>query len=234
MRHQIQKNNLLSKARVHLKSILSPTDSPILFLSSGGSALSLLTTEILSSDCSNLTITVADERFGVKEKQSNFVQLFKTDFAQKLISNGGKILQPFSCNSSNINDADKEFEGKLRKWKNQNPEGNIVATLGIGTDGHTLGVMPNQNEKKFDELFVKTDKWVVGYDAGEQNQIPLRVTTTLSFAQNQINQALVFAWGKDKQQALKKVFSSTGKLYLTPGRVVHMMKKVDIFVDTSF
>ncbi len=36
----------------------------------------------------------------------------------------------------------QRMEKNLRAWKNQNPQGKIIATLGIGADGHTAGIFP--------------------------------------------------------------------------------------------
>jgi len=46
------------------------------------------------------------------------------------------------------------YESSLFEWAKKHPEGKIIATMGIGFDGHTAGIMPYpENPETFARLF---------------------------------------------------------------------------------
>jgi 6-phosphogluconolactonase/glucosamine-6-phosphate isomerase/deaminase len=125
------------------------------------------------------------------------------------------------------------MESGFKSWCTNNPAGIIIALMGIGRDGHTAGIMRYpDDERLFDPLFVHTVAWVVGYDAGSRNPIPLRVTVTVPFIRD-IDHAVVYVSGPEKKQALCDVMAPRGLLYQTPGRILHTMKHCLLFTDLS-
>ena len=103
--------------------------------------------------------------------------------------------------------------------------------MGMGPDGHTAGIMPfPEDENRFDVLFQNSEKWVVGYDAEEKNQYPLRVTTTIPFLR-MVDYALLYCVGENKKEALKRVLADGGVYAETPARVIREMATTHIVTD---
>lgn len=238
------KIKLLEQATKELKNILSQ-DKHILFLTSGGSAFDLLKNLEISSR--NISIGVLDERYSIDPAVNNFSQLQATEFFQKREKMFDKILDTKVLDGESLEDFADRFDSLLKKWKEQNPDGIIVSTMGMGADGHTSGIMPHpENELVFEGLFNDPRKWVVGYDAGDKNPYPERATTTLAFLKNEIDFAVVYVVGEGKKDALVRVMAENGTLAETPARlamrsvagrparVFHEMKNVSLFTDITF
>lgn len=191
-------------------------DIPILFLSSGGSAISLLNGLEIKKDC---TVSVLDERF---EGESNFAAFPEMDCA---------VIDPRPVKEEGIELTSKRFDNALHKWKEHNSDGIIIATMGIGKDGHTAGIMPYPgNPELFLSLFENKEKWVVGYDAKEKSKYPLRITVTFPFLRI-VDYAVVYAVGKEKHDAVNEVLKEQGKLFKTPARIVQEMKHVFFYTN---
>jgi 6-phosphogluconolactonase/glucosamine-6-phosphate isomerase/deaminase len=174
----------------------------VLFLSSGGSSLAIL--EFISDDIPGdyPTIGVLDERYDREGKNNNFVQLSGTGFYRKALKSGCAFIDTTVRPGQTRNGLADYFEGKLREWRKNNPDGEIVATIGIGPDGHTSGIMPFPEDKeRFDFLF-NGERWVMAYDATGKTPYPERVTTTNTFLKL-IDRAFVFAVGREKAEAFR-------------------------------
>ncbi|VAX33984.1 hypothetical protein MNBD_NITROSPIRAE03-1522 [hydrothermal vent metagenome] len=179
-------------------------DRKVLFLSSGGSSLEIL--DFIPDDILGdyLTISVLDERYDREGKNNNFVQLSLTGFYRKALKSGCAFIDTRVRPGQTQKALADYFEGKLREWRKNNPDGEIIATIGIGPDGHTSGIMPfPENKKMFDTLF-NGERWVVAYDAAGKTPYSERVTTTNTFLKL-INRAFVFAVGREKAEALHRM-----------------------------
>jgi 6-phosphogluconolactonase/glucosamine-6-phosphate isomerase/deaminase len=86
-----------------------------------------------------------------------------------------------------------------------------------------------ENPTLFQRLF-ESDSWVVGYEAGNKNEYPQRVTTTITFLKNIVDTSIVYATGENKKQAIKKIMGGA-LIAETPGRVINTMKDVMFFTD---
>lgn len=189
---------------------LSHRHVPVLFLSSGGSALELLDEIEISYLPKDLTIGVLDERIGSDLKVSNIAQLRATPFGARL----EEIIVP----------------DKLT-FKKDHPEGKIFITQGVGADGHTAGILPfPEDPKKFQELFEDKEVLSIKYDAGGKTEYPERVTVTMPFLR-QVDHSVVFLLGEEKRNALERMLAKDGPLHETPARIVHEMRQVSIFTD---
>lgn len=204
---------------------------PLLFLSSGGSALQILDHLNTGLYSDQATIGVIDERFSVDPKVNNFAQLASTNFYNQISKNNARIIDTRPRAPESQVDLANRFESELRNWVNNHPDGKIIATLGLGPDGHTSGILPfPENPELFYKLFVDTDHWVVAYDAGTKSPYPLRITTTIPFLK-QIHHAILFVLGEEKSPALHKVYAPSGSLPDTPGRLVKLLPDVHLFTD---
>ncbi len=176
----------------------------VLFLSSGGSSLAIL--DFIPDDILGdyLTIGVLDERYDREGKNNNFSQLSRTGFYRKAMKSGCAFIDTGVRPGQTQQALADYFEGKLREWRKNNPDGEIIATIGIGPDGHTSGIMPIPEDKnRFNALF-NGERWVTAYDAAGKTPYPERVTTTNTFLKL-INRAFVFAVGREKADALRSM-----------------------------
>lgn len=203
------------------KVLVENSDKNILLLLSGGSALSLLSQNMQGLN-DRLTIGVLDERYSLDPKINNFSQLIETSFYLTAKEKGCKFIDTRINNNETIQDLVNRFEKELKSWKENNPTGLIIITQGMGPDGHTSGIMPRPENDH--------GRWVVGYDAGNKNQYPLRVTTTLSFLKL-VDVSITYIVGKEKANILNKILSEDISPNIFPASIIKEMKKVLLFTD---
>ena len=210
----------LTKAKEQRKNVL--------FLSSGGSALAVL--DFIPSDILGeyLTIGVLDERYEKTNINNNFTQLKKTEFYKKAKKAGCSFIDTSVKEDQTQEELADFFEGELRGWMKKNPNGKIVATMGVGADGHTSGIMPfPEDENRFIDLF-ESARWVVAYDAGSKNPFSQRVTTTMTFLRK-LDKIFVFMVGANKKTAFLQMQKS-GQIAEIPARVLKQLN-VNIYID---
>ncbi len=204
---------------------------PTLLLLAGGSAFSFLDfieTEVFSP---NITIAMGDERYDRDEKVNNFTQLSKTQFYKTASASGAHFFDSHVQKNESFEEFGDRFEKNIQRWLIENPEGTIVATFGVGEDGHTAGILPfPENPEHFKNLFEKNPTSVI-FDAGTKNQFPFRATVTLPFIRTKIQSAIVYCIGEKKREALTKISAPEGKIWETPARVLREIKDVSLFTD---
>ena len=192
---------------------LSHQHVPVLFLSSGGSALELL--DEIDTAClpKDLAVGVLDERLNVEPKSSNSEQFKATPFFTKLQERGVPFFDIF---------------GEGFRF---NPRGKVIITQGVGADGHTVGIfLLPEDPKKFQELFENGEVSLVKYDAGKKTEYPERATVTMPFLR-QVDHSVVFLIGAEKRNALERILAPKGTLFETPARIVREMRAATIFTD---
>lgn len=207
--------SLLAKGKKHA----------VLFLSSGGSALSLLDEVVALDDASSLTVGILDERLEVGDDERNEVAFQATSFFNEARANGAEYIA--------IDDDADAFERAVRSWRDEHPRGVVIVTLGIGADGHTAGIMPyGDDEMLFMNRFDDPDRYVVSYDTSmEENAYPQRISVTLPFLRQEVDHAVVVVQGDAKKEALADVFAEVGDLHATPARIIHEMNDVVVITD---
>ena len=207
-------------------------NAPILFLSSGGSALELLEGLSLTNKKALITLGMLDDRFTDtdSEEVSNFLQLTKTKFFCEMLSGGAMLIDTSVQSNESLSDMAERFHASLQGWRMIHPSGVIIATMGIGADGHTAGIMSNMPKNKFGTFFENDEVYAVGYDTGGNGEHRARVTVTFPFLR-MIDHALVYIVGAEKERALASIMSKKGNLQETPARIMREMKDVSIFTD---
>lgn len=237
-RHQSAENSMesLTKAAANAlnQAILDTGEEAVLLLLSGGSSLALLGSINTQSLGGRVIIAPLDERYSANPNENNMAQIAESEFYSKAMSAGSHFIDTRIKDGESREELAKRFNDSLREWMNENPSGNIIATIGIGPDGHISGVMPfPEDHGGFNENFNdgNSEKLVVGYDAGDKNQFPQRVTTTLNLLRK-IDTAIVYAVGENKREAVKKVLADNGDLATSPARILREIEgKVLLFTD---
>src|SRR6185369_6374499 len=108
----------------------------------------------------------------------------------------------------------------------------IIATLGMGHDGHTAGIFPYpENPDMFNKLFCG-EPLVVYYEATGKHQFPTRITTTVTFFKK-IQIGLGFIKGQEKKQKFDLLKSNSENLESLPALAWREIKDVRIFTDLA-
>ena len=209
--------------------LLKETNTLTLLLLSGGSAFTAL--DHIAEDVFGpfLTITVLDERYDPTNINNNFYQLAQTSFFEKAQKNGVSFIDTQVKEGQSAAALAEWWEAELRKWCTENDEGVLLATLGMGADGHVAGIMPfPEDSTKFHQLF-DDEAWVASYDATGKNPFAERVTTTLAFLR-QIDFAFAYVCGEKKANAFKESKTS-GDLANLPARILSEIRSVEFYTD---
>jgi 6-phosphogluconolactonase/glucosamine-6-phosphate isomerase/deaminase len=208
---------------------------PVLLMLSGGSALELLAGIEMKYIGKRVTIAALDERYSRDSAINNFSQIAETDFYKKSERKGIDYIDTRIHRKISLYGLAQKLERRLKSWRKMYPKGRIIITQGIGNDGHTAGIMPYpESQKKFEQLFEKKNRWVVGYNAGRvKTEYPRRVTVTMPFLRNEVDCAILYATGSSKRRALRSLLAKKGNLAKTPARVFYEMRDTFLFIDQS-
>ncbi len=207
-------HDLLSKLGEYKRQGLN-----VLLLLSGGSALKLLGSGFDFSVLGpHVTIGVLDERYTEDENFSNYAQLVKSGFIDKAQEAGcHEFIDTRVKNGETSSDLRTSYDLALLRWHEDNPLGKIVATIGMGDDGHTAGIIPGGNN--FEQIFSRLNpRWVEELVVPSQPEgARARVTTTFSFLA-MIAYGVMVVIGEGKMKAMKKLTDKDGSDLETPAR----------------
>lgn len=229
-----------AEAGEHLNLFLAEnTKLPILLMLSGGSALSIINYVGPTVLGANLSISLLDERFSQDPEVNpvqqvygvnNFLQFQKTDFYKDAFEAEASFFGTLPRNGESMEDLRQRWDKNLKTWRAENPNGLIVATLGMGPDGHTAGIFPfPEDSDKFDHLF-NSQAWTVAYSATGKNKYPERVTTSLTFLKK-INAGFALVCGKEKQEKFAQLTLGKTKTAVLPAAVWHEIKNLKVYTD---
>lgn len=197
----------------YVNTVLSEhQNSPVLLLLSGGSSLKVPSLIDLRL-CDHVTVALIDERISPNVDDRNVTGLEKIEF----VSPAGLHFLPIEQKKTPEVSAAR-YENVLKHWVRAHPGAFVFAILGMGPDGHIAGMMPGF------EKFFNGKTWVVGYDAGHANKFPNRVTVTNTFLNNIVDDAVLYATGREKMKALTNI-------HMYPAGIIYEMKHVGIFTD---
>ncbi len=224
-------NDAAKEAGEFLTGLISQSPGDVLLLLSGGSAFQVLDSVDSTIFSPRVTMGVADERFSSDPKINNFLQLKNLPFIQKIIASGVSFLETVPLTGESLAAFADRYEKLLKDWKVAHTDGKIIATAGMGADGHTFGMMPySEDTDWFGKTFVDTDRWVVGYDAGIKNEYPQRATTTVQFAK-EIDHCVYFVCGAGKKVVLQQALAPGVSPADVPAGIMQEMRDVHLFTD---
>lgn len=212
---------------------LSAAKVPTLLMLSGGSSFNLLHGVEKKNLGPHLTICALDERFSEDSTVNHSLKISHSLFYHHALELDASFIDTSVKLGDTYEHLAKRFEEALFTWSKENPNGKVVATMGIGYDGHVAGIMPfPESPETFNILFESKEHWVVGYDAGlAKTQYPLRVTTNMTFLRDMVDFSVTYVTGEEKIAALTKAVEEQGTIAETPGRVLREMKHVRLFTN---
>lgn len=228
----LNQKDALDGARHALCAMLSMTQkNDVLLLASGDSAAEILnpvSDDLRDVVWNRLWIGVLDERYGVDKQNRNTTVLQKTTVWKSVAR---KNILTLPNNISSVKEAASRYAKMIDQWQKKHPKGIVMATCGIGHDGHTAGIMPYSAEDvvRFESL----KETVIGYDAGAHSEYPLRVSVTLGFIAQHITQAVVYAVGHEKYDALGRLWAPVGTFRDTPARILRKIPQSVLFTDIA-
>ena len=201
----------------------------VLFLSSGGSALTVLDRidpEVIGP---YLTIGIFDERYDPSNRTSNYAQLRKTDFYKRAVQRGCRLIDTSTRQGVSLEELAQTYEQELRHWRLSHPRGAIMATMGVAENGHTAGIMPfPEDPLRFKELF-ESERWIIAYDVADKDPYRLRITTTFTFLRS-IDIVGIFITGENKAGMFTSLLRGDDCAEL-PGRIIKTLPRGAVYVD---
>lgn len=187
----------------------------VLWLLSGGSLTPIqieTAKRLQSQNVQNLTVSLTDERFGpIGHPDSNWQKLVNAGF-----SLSGAKFRPVLENKD-FASTTADFAAYLKQefascdFK--------IACIGIGADGHTLGVMPGS-------IGIDSQELVVGYQAADFQ----RITMTLGSLTN-LDEAVVYMVGREKWSLIDQIVDEDIPPNKQPAQVLKTAKKLTIYND---
>ena len=116
--------------------LLARKGTKMLLLLSGGSSFDVLdhVEEGLGGD---LTVSMIDDRYSEDKEINNFSQLMEHDFTKRCTEAGCYIFGTQVNVRETMAEHEQRYEKMLKEWTENNPEGKVIALMGIGVDGHT-------------------------------------------------------------------------------------------------
>jgi len=207
---------------------------PILLLLSGGSSMKILPHIKLSTKGSRMTISMLDERWSKDPTENNFSQLMETSFYKNSTRLGCQYIDTRVGIEKTVEEAGEIYNGSLYRWIKDNPDGKIIANVGMGSDGHIAGIMPFPDNPEYFEKAFNDDKiFAIGYNTKGKSQFLYRFSVTLSFMKNHFDATVSLIIGKEKELMLQKALSGQGKLSEVPAGIFRTLPRFSLFTNSS-
>ncbi len=96
----------------------------------------------------------------------------------------------------------------------------IVGQFGVGSDGHTAGLMPHS------PALDDSDQWAVGYEWPDYRRLSLT-----KYALSKVNYAIAVAFGADKRAPLADLQAGSKSLADLPARILETLPAAVIYND---
>ncbi|MEX0933526.1 MAG: 6-phosphogluconolactonase, partial [Candidatus Paceibacterota bacterium] len=200
-------------------------NTPILLMVSGGSAFQFLDFVERGVLGPHLTLTILDERFSTDPLVNNFAQLEQTSFYERCMERGVKTIVTKVVEGEDLYGLSERFQRALLLWKKEHPNGIVIATMGIGSDGHTAGIFPSESGARF-----TTEVWVLGYTVPKSvPEHSERITVTHTFLKEEVEEAIVYAVGPEKAALVERLENDGCDFFVFPACVFHHMRRVTLF-----
>ncbi|MBP9761591.1 6-phosphogluconolactonase [Candidatus Saccharibacteria bacterium] len=195
-------------------------NKPVLWLTSGGSAINAqiaVLDQVRSATPDSmqfLTIIPVDERYGpLSHKDSNTEQMRQAGFDP-----GSASWIDVLANNQPMAETVSDY---ARLAQNAFAEADVViATLGIGPDGHTAGLLPGS------PALTDTVSTAIGYGWDDYERLTLGVPLL-----TKIDHAFVLAYGVHKQAALERLAQNSEPTESLPAKILYDIADVTVYND---
>lgn len=170
-------------------------DAPILFLISGGSALSVLDkieTEALGP---NMTVVMMDERFTTDTNGNNYSLLTQTAFYKDAEGSGVQFISTLPRSGERHEQFSERIGREVDTFIETHSDACILGLFGIGEDGHTASIFP-ATEQDFTDAYTSEQTYVA--ITRPQEQYPFRISITPAFIEEKISEVVLYAVGSKK------------------------------------
>jgi 6-phosphogluconolactonase/glucosamine-6-phosphate isomerase/deaminase len=226
-------DDLKKKAGEALDALVRDRNNkPLLVLLSGGSSLELLDFIKDTSIEPGVTFGMLDDRYDRDPEINSYQIVSHSGFYLRALRKGAVFLDSSVYEVESLDVYADRYQSYIKKWMKLYPQGIIRATVGIGPDGHTSGILPHpEDPKKFETLF-NGERLIVGYDVGTKNPHKFRMTSTFTLMRK-FDKVLTYMKGENKKEALQKVMAEEGDLPTTPGRIIRELNDVLLFTDVE-
>lgn len=217
---------------------------PVLLLVSGGSALELLKERMGDSSLpegEKLTICALDDRV-YNDPEINTYQRITANNSYSLIyqakAHGAKFIETaMQEGDKGLFAVGERVNEEIIQWLAEHPDGEIIATVGMGPDGHTAGIFPHNTRKFMREERMTEGKTVPSYYASEivpheVNEYARRVSATNMLLERAKGIALVVS--EEKQELLERVFRedlTAANINELPALLWRNMSEVSVFTS---
>lgn len=212
----VTEQRAMNSALLMLRNALR-SNNKVLWLVSGGSWIPYevaMMQSLAAEERSKLMVLLADERYVTAgHADSNYHQLQEAGFSDKrvdfvdVLATGESLEETTSHYAEVLQHAltDADF---------------VFATLGIGYDGHTAGILPAS------PAATDNTSLVIGYRGHDF----LRMTSGLHALAN-VNTAVVFAYGQKKHEALMRLADKSESVSNVPSMLLYDLPDVTIYND---
>lgn len=239
------------KVREHTQLVSSVVDrvkehskKGVLLLLPGGSFLDIageMFSQISDSfeDLSFLTITTVDERYfenlsdAAAKEGSNLKQLIAVKGAKKLEKKGARFVAAQNKGET-LREASKNFDSFLTRAIHSEDLYKL-AIIGVGSDYHTLGIMPHKQE--YCAYFKKN--YATGYNLEDftKSENPFKERITMNFnGLMKMDDVFLYAVGSSKKTVLRNLVAANSptnrEISQRPVLFLHELKK-DVYIFTD-
>jgi len=186
-----------------------------LFLSGGKTPTPLYKVLAKEKIIKPAAVAMIDERFGPPMHEGSNEKMIEETHLLHYFSQNNIPFYSMLHKGSSREEAAISYDAKVRDIFFHFPHS--VGITGIGSDGHTAGIAPNRNDFT-NPIFSSTGKHVFVSSFTDANGF-FKDRITLTFAGlSLLDFIIVFVFGEEKKEALKKVFIS-GSLEEIPARI---------------
>jgi 6-phosphogluconolactonase/glucosamine-6-phosphate isomerase/deaminase len=207
--------------------LLANTNTPLLLLVSGGTAVSVIEHCDTTLMGDHITLGLVDERFSKDPAVLNSAVIETSEFLTDGVKYGAHVLDIAIEDKESSDAVADRWEDQLRTWINWYPKGKIFAVLGIGADGHTAGIMPNIHDVDF-----FGSRLAMAYTMSKEIDVHTeRITVTFTFLKTYVDEAIVYAVGPQKQKAIDTMLADDAEPVTLPAAIFKEMKSVQFFTD---
>lgn len=192
--------------------------SKLIWLISGGSNIGIavnVRNQLPDSLLGRLSVALVDERYGkLGHKNSNHQQLIDAGFNFSSIKFEPVITRSNLDFKQTADDYEKRISNLIVGADI------VIGQFGIGSDGHTAGILP------LSAACLENDRFVAYYRAADFERI------TLSFrALKMVDQAYVFAFGNNKRETLQKLLDNDAELEDQPAQIFRQFIKESYIIN---